>query len=78
MRDLARRQPLTEDSARDTPLRPLLDRIDRFRAAHPEIRVSAPYSNGTGKWEVSEPDKAAVAYDNGHAMIAELEKRYPS
>jgi hypothetical protein len=78
MRDLARRQPLTEESARGTPLRPLLDRIDRFTAAHPEVTVSAPYNNRSGKWELSEPGKAPMAYDTGRAMIAELEQRYPS
>lgn len=56
---------------------PLTERLDRFQRRHPEIKVSAPYSNGTGRWEVSEPDCAAKAYDNGFAMITDLEARYP-
>lgn len=64
-----------------TPLKvpgklPLLERIDRFQRKHPEIRIAAPY-NAHGKWEVSEPDQAALAYDTGVVMMDELEARYP-
>lgn len=55
----------------------LQERIDRFLYRHHEIRVSAPWATPSGKWEVSEPDRAAVAYDSGFVMIAELERRYP-
>ncbi len=55
---------------------PLTERVDRFWHRHPEIRITSP-DNATGKWEVSEPDKAATAYDNGLIMMDDLEKRYP-
>jgi hypothetical protein len=58
-------------------LLPLTERIDRFQRRHPEIRIAAPWATPNGKWEVSEPDRAAVAYDNGFAMVDDLEKRYP-
>jgi hypothetical protein len=58
-------------------LLPLTERVDRFTRRHPEIRVSAPWATPSGKWEVSEPDRAAVAYDRGLDMIADLEARYP-
>jgi hypothetical protein len=78
MSDLARRAPLTPETARHTPLRSMIDRIDRFRSRHPEIKISAPYFNGLGKWEVSEPDQPARAWDKGQDMIADLERRYPN
>jgi hypothetical protein len=56
---------------------PLQDRVDRFLRDHHEIRISAPWATKTGKWEVSAPDKAAVAYDSGFVMMNELEQRYP-
>lgn len=56
---------------------PLQERIDRFLHRHHEIKVSAPWATPSGKWEVSEPDKAAVAYDNGFVMMDDLERRYP-
>jgi hypothetical protein len=57
--------------------RPLQERLDRFQRRHPEIKIAAPWATPSGKWEVSQPDKAAVAYDNGFVMIAELELRHP-
>jgi hypothetical protein len=59
-------------------LRASIDRVDDFRRRHPEIEVSAPYSNGLGKWEVSEPGEPARAWDRGQDMTAELERRYPN
>jgi hypothetical protein len=56
---------------------PLQERIDRFLYRHHDIRISAPWATLTGKWEVSEPDRATVAYDNGFVMMDELEQRYP-
>jgi hypothetical protein len=56
---------------------PLQERIDRFLRRHHEIRISAPWAAPSGKWEVSEPDCAAKAYDRGLDMIADLEARYP-
>jgi len=57
---------------------PLQERIDRFLYRRHEIRIAAPWATQSGKWEVSESDSAAVAYDNGFVMISDLEKRYPS
>lgn len=56
---------------------PLIERIDRFQRRHPEIRIRAPYWGSSGKWEVSEPDHATVAYDRGADMISDLERRRP-
>lgn len=55
----------------------LNDRIDRIEHEHPEIMFSAPWATESGRWEVSEPNRAAVAYENGFAMIGVLEAKYP-
>lgn len=52
-------------------------RIERIERAHPELLISAPWATRSGRWEVSEPDCAAKAYESGFAMADELEKRYP-
>jgi hypothetical protein len=57
-------------------LLPLTERVDRFQRRHPEILIAAPWATRTGKWEVSEPDRSAVAYDSGRAMMDDLEARY--
>jgi hypothetical protein len=76
MDHLPRRQPLTDEGALKTPLRPLLDRVDAFTRRHPEITVSAPYNNFSGLWEVH--TKGGVSqWDNGHRMMDELEERHP-
>lgn len=56
--------------------RTLLDRIDRLRAKHPEVKIAAHFTTASGKWEVSQPDQATEAWDNGFDMIAALEARY--
>lgn len=57
---------------------PSLDeRVDRFLRGHLDIKVAAPWATLSRKWEVSEPDCAAKAYDNGYAMMDDLEQRYP-
>ena len=56
---------------------PLLERIDRFQRRYPEIKIAAPY-NTHGKWEVSEPDQPARAYDRGNTMMDDLERLYPA
>lgn len=61
----------------DQTLLSLQARVDRFLRLHHEIRVSAPWATLTSKWEVGEPDKVPVEYDNGFVMIDELEARYP-
>jgi hypothetical protein len=55
---------------------PTLERVDRFRRAHPEVKISAWHNNPSAKWEVSEPDKAAVAYDRADVMMDDLERRF--
>jgi hypothetical protein len=55
---------------------PLTARIERFERRHPGIRITAPFS-ARGKWEVSEPDSPAKAYDRGTDMMDDLEHRYP-
>jgi hypothetical protein len=52
-------------------------RIERIERAHPEILIAAPWATRSGKWQVSEPDCAAVAYNRGTDMISDLEARYP-
>lgn len=54
----------------------LMERIDRFQRRHPEIQIAAPWS-ASGKWEVSEPETSARAYDRGAVMMDDLEARYP-
>jgi hypothetical protein len=55
----------------------LNDRIERIEREHPELLISAPWNTESGRWEVSEPDRAAVAYESGFAMIGVLEAKYP-
>jgi hypothetical protein len=59
------------------PELPMMERIERFERRRPEIKISAPWANPSGKWEVSEPDRAAVAHDKGRQMMDDLEARYP-
>jgi hypothetical protein len=68
---------LTLESARAMPLRALLERVDRFTAAHPEFTVAAPHTTLSGLWEVSD-DRGTSQWDNGTRMIDDLERRYPS
>jgi hypothetical protein len=68
---------LTPEAARAMPLRALLERVDRFTAAHPEFTVAAPYTTLSGLWEVSD-DRGTSQWDNGTRMIDDLERRYPS
>jgi hypothetical protein len=58
--------------------RPLRERVDRFLYKYRDIRISGPWATPSGKWEVSEPDCAAKAYDRGTDMMDDLEARYPS
>jgi hypothetical protein len=60
-----------------TNLLSLTERIDRFQHRNLGVKFAAPWATLTGKWEVSEPNRAAVAYDNGFVMMDDLEKRYP-
>jgi vacuolar-type H+-ATPase catalytic subunit A/Vma1 len=75
MASLPQRQPMTKETARNTPLRTLLDRIESFRRDHPGIRVSAPYSNSTGQWETYSADAGIEHWTNGRQMIETLEQR---
>lgn len=54
---------------------PLMTRVKRFECKHPEIHITAPYS-ASGKWEVSAPDQAAMAFDTGMTMMDFLEATY--
>jgi hypothetical protein len=54
----------------------LNDRIERIERAHPEILISAPWATRSGRWQVIAPGFNQT-YDNGFAMISDLEKRYP-
>lgn len=60
-----------------TNLLSLTERIDRFQPRNLGVKFAAPWATLTGKWEVSEPNRAAGAYDNGFVMMDDLEKRYP-
>lgn len=75
MDDLPNRPLLTPEAARATPLRTLLDRIDRFQRLHPGMSISAPYVNRSGKWEVCD-GKGTALWDNGFRMMDDLESRY--
>jgi hypothetical protein len=80
---------LTPEAARSAPQRALLDRVDEFRRRHPEIKIAAPYTVPSRKWEVSEPSVTdengdplsgdpTRAYGNGTEMMNDLEQRYPN
>jgi len=56
---------------------PLNYRVERFQRRQLGVIIAAPWATLTRKWEVSEPDRAAVAYDNGFVMMDDPEKRYP-
>jgi hypothetical protein len=56
----------------------LTERRECFERRHPGILLAAPWATPAGKWEVSVPDHAAVAYDSGRQMIDDLEARYSS
>ena len=58
-------------------VRPLTERVERFRREHAGFIIAAPWATASGKWEVSEPGRAAKAWDSGHAMMDDLEARYP-
>jgi hypothetical protein len=76
MTGLPQRQPLTATTARKTPLRTLLDRIEEFRKGHPGIRVSAPYSNASGQWETYSADYGTGQWENGRKMLEALPARH--
>ena len=72
---LPQRLPLTPESARATPLRTVLDRIDAL-SKRTGLKISPWYCTLSGKWEVSGPDGTSL-YDNGRRMIDELERTFP-
>ena len=55
--------------------RTLLDRIDQFRARHPQVKIGASFTTASGNWEVFAPGKDAEEFANGWDMIQELERR---
>lgn len=55
--------------------RPLLDRLDAFTAAHPDVKVSAPWAAG-GEWKVTEPGGQPATYPTCMQMMNDLEARY--
>jgi hypothetical protein len=74
---LPQRPALTSESARATPVRTVLERIDRL-TDRTGIKVTPWYCTLSGKWEVvSGSDGTPSLYDNGRTMIDELEKAFP-
>jgi hypothetical protein len=71
------RHSTTQSGRTRDQLLSLTERIDRFQHRNLGVKFAAPWATLTGKWEVSEPNRAAVAYDNGFVMMDDLEKRYP-
>jgi hypothetical protein len=55
---------------------PLMDRVDRFERRHHDILIAAPWSTRSGRWQVIAPGHDAKSYDNGRAMMDDLEARY--
>jgi hypothetical protein len=51
---------------------PLPERVERFTRRYQHVKISAP-GKGDGKWEVSRPDCATVAFDKGNDMMDMLE-----
>jgi len=75
MGNLPIRVPLTDETAQNTPLKPLLRRIDAFTRKHPEYTIDAPYNTHEGKyWEVRKGGDLTL-WDNGHHMMDDLEER---
>jgi hypothetical protein len=52
-------------------------RRDNFTARHPEIPITTRRESGRIIFEVSEPGRAAAAYDDACTMMDDLEARYP-
>ena len=52
-------------------------RREAFARKHPEVPITARREGGRVVFEVSEPGRAAAAYDDATAMMDNLEARYP-
>jgi hypothetical protein len=52
-------------------------RRDRFTRRHPEVLITTRRAGTRLVFDVSEPDKAATAYDDADAMMNDLEAGYP-
>jgi hypothetical protein len=62
----------------NTSQTPLLRRREAFEAAHPQIMIRRVGAGTSWRWELSEPGKAAQAWDDLGALLDELEARYPN
>jgi hypothetical protein len=54
-----------------------VERRERFAREHPEIQLTTRRDGSRLLFEVSEPDRAAAAYDDADTMMNDLEARYP-
>jgi hypothetical protein len=52
-------------------------RRERFARKHPEIPLTTRREGSRLLFEVSEPGRAALAYDDADVMMNDLEARYP-
>jgi hypothetical protein len=73
---LPQRPPLTPESARATPVRTVLDRIDAL-SKRTGLKISPWYVTLSGKWEVTSPQGGTSFWDNGRRMIDALEETFP-
>jgi hypothetical protein len=64
-----------EDRAPRTPS--AAARRDRFSRRHPEVLITTRRVGARLVFDVSEPDKAATAYEDADAMMNDLEDKYP-
>lgn len=52
-------------------MRDITAEVERYRRAHPDVIIRSPADAG-GKWEVSLPDSAAMAFDDPAVMLRAL------
>ena len=71
----AGRLPARKDAEPRTPSAAL--RREAFASKHPEVTITPRRQDGRLIFEVSAPGSAAAAYDDAHAMMNDLEARYP-
>lgn len=71
-------QPLlTHEAGLAARSRETLDRREAFERNHPQIKISTRRDGTKLVFDVSAPDCAEVTYQDGKAMMDDLEKRYP-
>ena len=60
---------ITDDRGQDTED---LEALRIYRRQHPEVIIHSPEETCSRMWEVSHPDRAAMAFDSLHGMLRSL------